>query len=55
MSESEITRRPSIGMSEDLVGDIEDELGYGDSMAEWIREACRLRLETERDDELTQK
>lgn len=30
-----------------MVDDIEDQLGYGDSRAGWIREAARQRLERE--------
>lgn len=36
---------PTVPMSEDLLDAIEDQLGYGDSRAEWIRQACRDRLE----------
>lgn len=51
MSESEINHQPSVGMSDDMVDAIEKQLGYGDSKAEWIREACRQRLEREKSDE----
>ena len=39
-------------LPEDLNGEIEGELEYGDSKAEWIRQACRIRLES---DQNTQK
>jgi len=34
-------------MPDSLHEAIESELGYGDAKAEWIREACRQRLERE--------
>jgi len=33
---------------EDVDDDIEDELEYGDSKAEWVREACEQKLDRER-------
>jgi len=51
MSESEIDHQPSVGMPESMIEEIEERLGYGDSKAEWIREACRQRLQRERDGE----
>jgi len=49
MSESDIDAQPSVGMPKELVDEIEKQLGYGDSKAEWIREACRQRLDREGD------
>jgi Arc/MetJ-type ribon-helix-helix transcriptional regulator len=31
----------------DLEDAIEEQLGYGDSKSEWIREACRQRIDRE--------
>ena len=37
----------TVPMEEDLNDKIEDQLGYNDSKAAWIREAIRQRLERE--------
>lgn len=37
----------TVPMPGDLVEEIDDQLGYGDSRAAWIREAVRQRLERE--------
>lgn len=37
----------TVPMEAEMNGAIEDQLGYGDSKAGWIREACRQRLERE--------
>lgn len=49
MSESDKMDQTSVAMPESLHAAIEDRLGYGDHKAEWIREACRQRLERDRD------
>lgn len=38
---------PTVPMSDELLEEIDERLDYGDSRAEWIREACRQRLERE--------
>lgn len=38
---------PTVPMPDDLITEIDGRLDYGDSRAEWIREACRQRLERE--------
>jgi metal-responsive CopG/Arc/MetJ family transcriptional regulator len=38
----------TVPMPASLVDDVESELEYGNSRAEWIREAIRMRLEAER-------
>lgn len=35
----------------DLRERIEDQLDYGDSLAGWVRDACRLKLQMENDDD----
>lgn len=40
----------TVNMPTDLLADIEDQLSYGDSRSEWIREACRQRLARESDE-----
>jgi len=40
----------TVPMPEELKDDITEELEYGDTMAEWIRDAIKMRLEAERDD-----
>lgn len=35
----------------DVRDDIEEELDYGDSMAKWVRNACKLRLQLENEDD----
>lgn len=35
----------TVTMPEDLVDEIEDQLDYGDSRSEWIRQAIKERLE----------
>ena len=40
-------KQTSVAMPDSLDEAIESELGYGDAKAEWIREACRQRLERE--------
>jgi len=48
MKESGTTmEQTSVAMPDSLHEAIESELGYGDAKAEWIREACRQRLERE--------
>lgn len=54
MSESEIAARPTIRVPEWMDSQIEAKLGYDDSKAEWIREACRQRVQRERDTEADQ-
>jgi len=49
MSESEITSRPTVRVPGWMNAEIEDELGYNDTKCEWIREACRQRLDREGD------
>jgi metal-responsive CopG/Arc/MetJ family transcriptional regulator len=44
-------RDVTVPMPGSLANDIESELEYGNSRAEWIREAARMRLEAERSDE----
>lgn len=39
----------TVPMDESLNREIEQQLGYGDSKAGWIREAIKLRLAKERD------
>lgn len=39
----------TVPMPGELVDEIDDELGYGDSRAAWIREACRQRLERDQE------
>ena len=40
----------TVPMPEDMVEAIEGELEYGDSRAQWIREAVRERLERDSDE-----
>lgn len=40
-------KQTSVAMPDSLDEAIESDLGYGDAKAEWIREACRQRLERE--------
>ena len=40
----------TVPMPGELVDEIDNELGYGDSRAAWIREACRQRLERKREE-----
>ena len=42
---------PTVPMSDDLLERIDRELQYGDSRAEWIRQAIRDRLEREGEDD----
>ena len=35
---------PTVPMSDDLLESIDGQLDYGDSRANWIREACKQRL-----------
>ncbi|MDL0127107.1 hypothetical protein [Halobacterium salinarum] len=37
-------------MSDELLESIDEQLDYGDSRAEWIREACRDRLNRDEPD-----
>lgn len=37
----------TVPMPGDMVDEIDEQLGYGDSRAAWIREAVRQRLERE--------
>ena len=46
--------RISISIPEDLKDEIDDQLEYGDSRSEWIREAIEERLERERGEENTE-
>lgn len=46
MSRKDVT----VPMDDPLVEAINSELEYGDSRAEWIREAVRMRLEAEREE-----
>jgi len=48
MSDSEKTRI-SVRMARGLNRAIEDQLGYDDTKAEWVREAIRMRLTDETD------
>ena len=41
----------TVPMPSAMVDEVEDNLGYGDSRAEWIREAVRQRLERERNND----
>lgn len=41
---------PTVPMSDDMLESIDSRLEYGDSRAEWIREAIRQRLRAEADD-----
>lgn len=38
----------TVRLPEDLNEDIEGRLSYGDSRAEWVREACEQKLERDR-------
>ena len=42
----------TVPMPAELDEAIKQELEYGDSKAEWIREACRMRLEGAFDDDV---
>jgi len=41
----------TVPMPGELVDDIDGRLGYGDSRAEWIREAVRQRLQREQNEQ----
>lgn len=43
------TEHPTVSMSADMLERIESELEYGDTRAEWIREAVRQRLNQDQD------
>lgn len=42
-------KQTSVAMPESMHQSIEDRLDFGDYKAEWIREACRQRLQRESD------
>jgi len=42
--------RPSVSLPETVDDAIEEQLAYGDSKSQWIREACEMRLDGEFDD-----
>lgn len=42
-----MVERLTISMDEELYEEIKDELEYGDSLSEWMREAAELRMKTE--------
>lgn len=42
-----LTARVSLALSESLNEAVEDELGSVDSKSEWIRDACRAKLDRE--------
>jgi len=46
MSESESTTKVTTYLPEEIHARIEQRLDYGDSKAEWLREACQQRLDT---------
>jgi len=46
-------RDPTVPMPDDLLERIDSQLDYGDSRAEWIRQACRERLECGESDDDT--
>lgn len=39
----------SVNMPVELNAEIEEQLGYGDSKSEWIRQACREKLSRSED------
>lgn len=41
----------SVNMPVELNAKIEEQLGYGDSKSEWIRQACREKLSRSEDDD----
>lgn len=43
--------RTTLVLTQRLNDNIEERLSYEDSKSEWIREACRRRLQSERADE----
>lgn len=38
---------------QDVGDEIRDRLDYGDNLSEWVREACRMRMEIINDDDPT--
>jgi len=40
----------TVPMPAELLEEIHDELGYGDSRAKWVRETIRMRLDGDLDD-----